>query len=260
MRSGSGPIWQAPAFAATTRHCDRKDPHRKKYKICLCAHGLKSEFMPPCLRDRNQFELGRHEQGLYNFLPHWFCPDAQHNPAILVSKPDLEAIFDRDHGALSISQSGCTRRRQPTMTPSGVDARIEELFLCHPRRPAAALLSAEGRRVRKRIWRLMRGRQLSCRLSNTMTPVLVGARGGAGRTSSTPTVKGLGPVPGRPDSNTDRPTGRLAPQGALVRSDPHSDRPGRVFPWICRPPGNAWRWGFASPMPVTREGRDLMVS
>jgi hypothetical protein len=24
-----------------------------------------------------------------------------------------------------------------------------------------------------------------------------------------------------------------------VRSDPHSDRRGRVFPWICRPPGSA---------------------
>ena len=57
----------------------------------------------------------------------------------------------------------------------------------------------------------------------------------------------IGPAPGRPDSNTDRPSGRLAPQGAPVRSDPHSDRPGRVFPWICRPPGGAWRWGFASP-------------
>jgi hypothetical protein len=34
----------------------------------------------------------------------------------------------------------------------------------------------------------------------------------------------------------------------------------RVFPWTCRPPGNALRWGFASPMPVTREGPDLMVS
>ena len=35
--------------------------------------------------------------------------------------------------------------------------------------------------------------------------------GMAGRTSSTPIVNKLSPVPGRPDSNTDRPFGRLAP-------------------------------------------------
>jgi len=45
------------------------------------------------------------------------------------------------------------------------------------------------------------------------------------------------PVSGRPNSNTDRPFGRLAPQGVPVRLDPHSDRPVRVFPWTCRPPG-----------------------
>jgi putative transposase len=42
----------------------------------------------------------------------------------------------------------------------------------------------------------------------------------------------------RPDSHSDRPLGRLAPQGVPVRLDPHSDRP-RVFPWTCQPPGNA---------------------
>ena len=36
-------------------------------------------------------------------------------------------------------------------------------------------------------------------------------RGSASQRSSTPTVKGSRPVSGRPDLNTDRPTGRLAP-------------------------------------------------
>ncbi len=40
-----------------------------------------------------------------------------------------------------------------------------------------------------------------------------------------------------------------------MRSDPHSDRPASVFPRTCRPPGNALRRGFASPLPVTREGK-----
>ena len=48
-------------------------------------------------------------------------------------------------------------------------------------------------------------------------------------------------VPGGLNSNTDRPFGRLAPQGVPVRPDPHSDRPVRVFPRTCRPPGNALR-------------------
>ena len=47
----------------------------------------------------------------------------------------------------------------------------------------------------------------------------------ADRRSSIPTVNGSTPVPGRSDSNTDRPLGRLAPQGVSVWSDPHSDRP-----------------------------------
>src|SRR4051812_49719979 len=41
----------------------------------------------------------------------------------------------------------------------------------------------------------------------------------------TPTVNRSTPVLGRSDSNTDRPLGRLAPQGVSVWPDPHSDRP-----------------------------------
>jgi transposase InsO family protein len=40
-----------------------------------------------------------------------------------------------------------------------------------------------------------------------------------------PTVNRSTPVPGRSDSNADRPLGRLAPQGVSVGSDPHPDRP-----------------------------------
>jgi Transposase len=46
----------------------------------------------------------------------------------------------------------------------------------------------------------------------------------------TPTVNGSGPVPGRPDSHSDGPFGRLAPQGDSARPDPHSNRPDVSFP------------------------------
>ncbi len=55
--------------------------------------------------------------------------------------------------------------------------------------------------------------------------------------SHTGTVKRSWPVPGRPDSHSDGPTGRLAPQGASVRSDPHSDRPAVSFPGPVDRPG-----------------------
>jgi NADH dehydrogenase len=45
-------------------------------------------------------------------------------------------------------------------------------------------------------------------------------------------------VPGRPDSHSDGPFGRLAPQDVLERPDPHSDRPSAVsFPGPVGRPG-----------------------
>src|SRR5438128_10017732 len=70
-------------------------------------------------------------------------------------------------------------------------------------------------------WRLSNtlGAEFCVEPSKTRSPITAGPR------YSIPTVNRSTPVPGRSDSNTDRPLGRLAPQGVSVWSDPHSDRP-----------------------------------
>ena len=88
-----------------------------------------------------------------------------------MSKPDREAMLDRDHPVLSIrrqcdllwlSRSGVYRAKPPDGEPDDLALmrRIDELFLAHPflgSRRIALMLSAEGARInRKRVQRLMR--------------------------------------------------------------------------------------------------------
>jgi putative transposase len=87
-----------------------------------------------------------------------------------MSKPDREAMLDRDHSdlsirrqctLLSISRSGVYRPKAANDDDDlALMRRIDELFLCYPflgSRRMAALLSEDGARVnRKRVRRLMR--------------------------------------------------------------------------------------------------------
>ncbi len=72
------------------------------------------------------------------------------------------------------------------------------------------------------------------------------------------TVRRWSPVLGCPDSHSDGPSGKLAPQGVL-RGLTRTLIDRRVPPRTCRPPRNALRRGCASPLPVTREGPDRSV-
>jgi putative transposase len=88
-----------------------------------------------------------------------------------MSKPDREAMLERDHARLSIrrqcvllglARSGVYRLRQAANDDDdlAVMRRLDELFLAHPflgSRRMAAMLRAEGRPInRKRVQRLMR--------------------------------------------------------------------------------------------------------